>query len=314
MQMRGQTNLDPRYLIAVATYRRPMQLRRLLDSLEQSVDPNHVDVLVVDNDADASAKSIVYQHSLSPRYVVEPERGIASARNRALDEFGEQFTAIIYVDDDEWVEEGWFQTLIAYRGDVGADIVQGPVVTMLGDDAPNWVRAGRYFQRPIPPSGSDCTSVATNNVLLTREAWQRAGAPRFDSAFSSTGGSDFDFFWGIRKTGASARFCAEAVVFEDVPASRLSFTWLRRRYTRNGIVLVKSRRKHGEPLGRFLVVTSCAFVVGVAQSASALAAGRTPSAVPVERIFKGVGVFAGLFGYRIHEYGQAVLPRASEVS
>jgi succinoglycan biosynthesis protein ExoM len=295
---------QPKYLIAVATYRRPALLKRLLDSLAASVDPNSAEIVVIDNDPEASAEATAAEHHLRPRYEVEADPGIASARNRALDLFGERFTAILFVDDDEWVAPDWYDTITGYANGTGADVVQGPVVTVLPEEVPNWIRAGQFFQRPIPPSGTQLTSAATNNALLTRRAWRQAGSPRFDRAFSTTGGSDFDLFWGIRKTGASIWYCAEAIVFEDVPKSRLSWTWLRRRYTRSGIAIVHSHRKHGERLSALLVVRAVALIVGVAELLADVVRGRGFRAAPVERIFKSVGVFAGLFGYRIHEYSR----------
>src|SRR3954468_17403879 len=171
-----EMTLTPTYLIAVATYRRPEALQRLLDSLALSIDRQRVEVIVIDNDAETSAKSVATEHLLNPWYELEAEPGIASARNRALDALGEQFAAILFVDDDEWVDRDWYQALIGYADRTGADVVQGPVVTVLPPGTPNWVRAGRFFQRAIPPSGSVLRSAATNNVLLTRDAWIRAGS------------------------------------------------------------------------------------------------------------------------------------------
>lgn len=80
-----------RYLIAVATYRRPTGLQRLLDSMEAAVSSTSVDILVVDNDAEGSARSVAVNHSLRPTYVIEPETGVAAARNRALAHFSDQY-------------------------------------------------------------------------------------------------------------------------------------------------------------------------------------------------------------------------------
>lgn len=293
-----------KYLVAVATYRRPGDLKRLLDSLESIVSRDDVEVLVVDNDADSSARLVASEHALRPRYEIEPVPGIASARNRALDSFTEEFAAIVFIDDDEWVDLSWFDSLVDYASRTGADVVQGPVITVLPDEAPRWIRDGRFFQRHIMATGTPLSSAATNNVLLTRRAWVSAGSPRFDQAFSTTGGSDFDLFWGIGKAGALMLYCAGAIVFEDVPQSRLSWAWLRRRYTRIGIGILNSRRKHNEPMFRFLAVRFGALIAGLTQLLFDVLRGRGPHAGAVERIFKSWGVFVGLTGYRIHEYSR----------
>src|SRR4051794_3771547 len=101
-------------LVAIATYRRPGELARLLTSLKGTGELDAlVHVLVVDNDAAGSARSVVVQSPTTATYVVEPQPGIAAARNRALDE-AEGYDAIIFVDDDEWVDESWLAELLAY--------------------------------------------------------------------------------------------------------------------------------------------------------------------------------------------------------
>jgi GT2 family glycosyltransferase len=295
-----------KYLVAVATYRRPIELRRLLDSLVLALDQDRerVHVVVIDNDARASARATAAEHPLRPLYEIEPEPGIASARNRGLEFFGEQFAAIVFVDDDEWVHPLWFEELVSYADRTGVGVVQGPVVTVLPSDAPDWVRKGQFFQRRAEATGAKLKSAATNNTLMTRKAWVDANFPIFDSRFSTTGGSDFDFFWGVGKAGAQIAYCAEAVVYEDVPRSRLSWKWIRRRYIRNGIAIMRSHRKHGESVTRFLLVRIAALVVGSLQVLCDVVLGRGPRAAPLESIFKSIGAFAALVGYRIDEYGR----------
>jgi glycosyltransferase involved in cell wall biosynthesis len=118
-----------RYLIAVASYLRPTGLQRLLDSLEAAASSTNLDldVVVVDNDANESARSVAVDHPLGPMYVVESEPGISAARNRALDHFGDRYRAIIFVDDDEWVPPGWLTALTTYAAQTQADVVVGPV-------------------------------------------------------------------------------------------------------------------------------------------------------------------------------------------
>jgi succinoglycan biosynthesis protein ExoM len=292
---------ERRVLIAVATYRRPHDLRKLLDSLQESAD-NSADVLVVDNDPAQSARNVVATHSLAPTYVAEPEPGIASARNRALAHFSDEYFGIIFVDDDEWVDERWFAALVDFTVTSGVGVAQGAVLTVLPDNAPAWIRRGSFYQRDLRSSGTPLSSAATNNTLLTREAWIRAGQPTFDPAFSTTGGSDWDLFWCVRKAGSSITYCAEAVVYENVPQSRLSWKWLRQRFIRNGVVESRVQRKHGEPMFAFLMKAALVFVVGCLQVALDFASGRGRQAKSLRRVFIPIGKFAAIFGYRIHEY------------
>ncbi|MGB3484617.1 MAG: glycosyltransferase family 2 protein [Mycobacterium sp.] len=292
------------YLVAIASYRRPEGLRKLLDSLQDAIGSTSVEILVVDNDSEETARTVATQHALQPLYVVECEPGIAAARNRALDHFSDRFRGIIFVDDDEWVSPSWLTTLTSYADRSGADVVLGPVVSEYPDETPGWVRRGGFIQRRIREDGQELRSAATNNTLLLRDAWIRAGAPRFDPSFSATGGSDTDLFHGIRKSGARILFCAGAIVYEEVPVERLTFRWLRRRAIRNGIVDTRVRIKHQDSLLRGLGGGVIRAGYGILFLAAGLATGRGLQARPFENLFNAYGRFAALLNVRIREYAR----------
>ena len=73
---------------------------------------------------------------------------------------------------------------------------------------------------------------------------------------------------------------------------------------RNGIAIVRSHRKHGESLSGFLVVRVLALLSGAAQLTMQYASRRGPQAQSVESVFKSIGAFGALGGYRIKEYGR----------
>lgn len=290
-----------RYLISIATYQRPDGLARLLDSLTASID-GRADVVVTDNDPAESARDIVAEHPLKPIYLVEPTPGIASARNRGLELFTADYEALIFLDDDEWVEPGWFSSLVDFLEATDAGVVQGPVLTVLPEGVPSWVRQGGYYQRRLRQNGAELPSAATNNTALRHAAWASAGFPRFDPAFSDTGGSDWDLFWGIRKAGCRIVYCGQAVASEDVPAKRLTKKWIRQRYIRNGIVEARVMRKHREPLVAFVLHAIATGLVGSVQLAVEFVSRRPTSSRALSRVLIPFGKITGLFGHRIHEY------------
>lgn len=296
------------YLIAIASYRRPTGLQKLLDSIQEAVESTSVEILVVDNDSAESARTVATEHPLRPVYVVEPQAGIAAARNRALDHFSDRHHGIIFVDDDEWVSPTWLTTLTGYAAQTGADVVLGPVVSVYPKETPEWVQRGGFIQRRIRETGLQLPSAATNNTLLLRDAWVRSGLPRFDPSFSDTGGSDTDLFRGVRKSGATILFCAEALVYEEVPLERLSFRWLRRRAIRNGIVDTRVRLKHKDSLVKGLVGGVLRAGYGILFLGVGIATGRGMQARPYENLFNAYGRFAALFNFRIREYARASQP------
>jgi glycosyltransferase involved in cell wall biosynthesis len=289
-------------LIAIASYRRPEGLRRLLDSLQRAIGSMDVDILVVDNDSEESARPIAAGHSARPVYVVEPAPGIAEARNRALQHFDDRYRSLVFVDDDEWVSPSWLETLTAYAGQTGAGVVTGPVESVFPAPPPDWVRRGGFIQRPILRTGRDLPWAATNNTLLLREAWLRAGSPRFDPAFSVTGGSDADFFRGIAKSGVRILYCAEALVFEEVTPDRVSLRWVRRRAIRTGMARTRVWRKHRDPLWRGLGGVALRAGAAALFLAVRLASGHGPQARAYNSLFHAYGCFAALFRYRINVY------------
>ena len=120
-----------RVAICVPTFKRPIGLSRLLDSLRMmNIDGISVHLIVADNDPEGSARSIVQDHaSVAPypvTYIVESVRGLTSVRNRLVAEARSHgVTFIAFVDDDETVDEQWLTTLVTEATLRDADGVAG---------------------------------------------------------------------------------------------------------------------------------------------------------------------------------------------
>jgi len=295
-------------LVAIASFRRPDDLRILLDSL---VDPSNksqhtMDVLVVDNDPAGSAEATV-QEFPAVRYVLESQPGIAEARNRSLEVFEEEdgnYDAIIFVDDDEYVRPGWYPELAGAAERSSAGVLTGPVISIFPAGTPRWVTRGEFMQRPFHEDREVLTAAATNNTLLKRSDWERAGSPRFDRSFSSTGGSDARLFADLLREGITIEFCRPAEVFEPVPFDRMTLRWVSRRAFRNGVVLARiGVTKRGAAMtfaqGGYLAAS------GLALSLVDLVRVRGLHARSYNRLVNGLGVMSSFFGARVHEYKRA---------
>ncbi|MGY1886116.1 glycosyltransferase family 2 protein [Blastococcus sp. SYSU DS0753] len=304
---------DPgrRVMIGVATYQRAQDLTRLLESLMPELDrcrtgaaPFVTDLYVIDNDPAGSARAVVEPFGAAVRYSVEPTPGIAAARNHTLRIFaGGAYESLIFVDDDEFVAPGWLSALVSYADSTPADVVSGPVVTLLPPDAPGWIVRGGFLRMPALPSGTRHWTAATNNTLLRYASWRSAGSPTFDESFSSTGGSDTEFFGRLTEAGKLIEFCDSAIVYEDAPSNRLTARWIRRRWTRMGIAHGRIlRRRHGVPY--LLAFGGVRIAAGAGGLAWGVLRGRGVQARPFQRFFYGVGVVASRFGVLVHEYGR----------
>ena len=225
--------------VCVATFRRPDLLRTLLESLEAQQRLHGFSVFVVDNDPERSAAEVA--GAFDVHYSVEEEPGIVAARNRALSVVRDSHSALVFVDDDEWVSDEWFESLLNVFNSFDADAVLGPVEPVFSDDCPRWVIRGGFMRRPRHSTGDRITYAATNNVMVRLSAIQRLRKPGFDPAFSTTGGSDAELFWRLNQAGGTIRWCDEAIVFEHVPIQRANVRWLWRRNIRLGNVSARLR-------------------------------------------------------------------------
>lgn len=227
--------------VCVATFKRPKLLRKLLESLfRQSLDDIRMRVIVVDNDHDSTAQNIVeaFKKTLPFEviYDVEPVQSIPLARNRALSYVRSDYIAI--VDDDETVPENWLTTMLATMEQYKADVVCGPVVSLLPAAAPEWAKSQKSFQRVQRPTGTRLECCATNNVIIRRSS---LGVPSigFNPVYGLSGCDDTDFFYRLHLAGKRLIWCDDAEVTEHVPESRVTLKWLRRRGFRSGQSFVR---------------------------------------------------------------------------
>lgn len=224
--------------ICACTYKRPDGLRKLLISLLALNVPAGVraEVLIVDNDANASAREIVAGiEPIAPipiRYVVEAQSGVGHARNRCMREAAGEWVA--FIDDDEWAESAWLSALLSTAQSQSADIVMGPVVPAFAEAATPGMLASAFFARPRYATGMrlDWRQCATGNVLLKRRLFQDVGG--FSAAFAIGGGEDSEFFSRCGQRGAVMIWCDTALVHEEIPAERMTRHWLIKRSFVNG--------------------------------------------------------------------------------
>jgi glycosyltransferase involved in cell wall biosynthesis len=234
------TNM-PLVAICVATFRRPRYLSKLLESINGiQVEGYYPHVIVVDNDSNGEARRIVEEwggESVLPyTYVIEPVRGIAAARNRLVTEaraIGADYIA--FVDDDETVSQRWLTSLLCSARSNGADVATGPVVYTYDADVPRWMSAGEFLQREEFPEGTRVSDFFTCNVLINLDCLNGLEQP-FDDRFSLTGGSDIFLAQQLVRNGIRIVWSDEARVYETVPPSRATVSWLMRRWYRNGMV------------------------------------------------------------------------------
>jgi glycosyltransferase involved in cell wall biosynthesis len=295
--------------VCIASFRREAGLRKLLESIvtQRGID-GRFGVIVVDNDPHGSARSVVEGFvGAAPeiRYVIEPEPGIPAARNRSIDEArsaGASFIA--FIDDDEFATPYLLATMFHRIQTSGADAISGPVEPLFAESAPAWARSTRLYHRTTYPDGAELDYASTANSMLRLEAIAGIDAP-FSIDFRFTGGSDTYLYQSIRARGKRIIWEPAALVYEDVPASRLSLQWMTTRSYRQGITLARcdllltnNWRKLITRATRGLVQ----FPLGSIEIAVSLIRKDDNWRRGLARIARGAGVLAGLAGATFNEY------------
>lgn len=224
--------------ICIATYKRIQLLERLLRVLARQISGNtfFISIIVVDNDANGSAKSIVdslkSKYNFNLEYSIEPSRSIAAVRNHALRRAKGNYIAII--DDDELPPVDWLLNLFNAIQTFDVDGALGPVHPFFDSPPPEWIIKGKFCERPVLRTGTllQWHQTRTGNVLFKREVIDNHNL-YFDEKFK-TGGSDQAFFNKAMEYGYRFIACAEAPVYEVVPTERRKKSYYINRALVNG--------------------------------------------------------------------------------
>lgn len=231
----------PLISVCACTYKRPQLLSDLLISLAgQQLNVFRFEIIVVDNDKDASASPViekfrVAQPQIALTYDVEPNQGISFARNRSVALASGEYVA--FIDDDEQAAPNWLADLYSMLSTTGADAVFGPVLPMYPAGTPHWIIESRFFERPRLAAGAstDSANARTGNALI-HVRWCRLRQPAcFDIEIAHSGGEDHDFFRWLEASGARFVWCDTATVSELVPMERQRLSFMLERRLRSSM-------------------------------------------------------------------------------
>jgi succinoglycan biosynthesis protein ExoM len=226
--------------VVIPTYRRTKALGPLILELGAQIDALDgaaVEIVVVDNCPDRSAEPIVAAGCREACYVNEPRPGVVHARNAGIRHSTGRY--IIFIDDDQQPVAGWLESYCRLAR-LGHAACFGPVKPSFEEPPQAHLRPilEDLFSRNMAVStGTDITDrrayLGTGNSMFERARCFPAQTP-FDVRFNR-GGEDV---WFLRELvqvhHLSLTWCAEASVFELVPAVRMNSAYVRQRRYRNG--------------------------------------------------------------------------------
>jgi succinoglycan biosynthesis protein ExoM len=296
--------------VCIATYRRLDRLEAvLLDLARQALLPS--EVIVVDNDAAGTARPVVERCRQIPvpfpiHYDIQPQKNISLTRNRTVELSRHEWLA--FIDDDERAPDFWLERLAASARETSADGVLGPVVPVVPEDAPSWIRRGHFYDFPRMKSGS---VVPPNRLrfgnLVLRASSVKAMEVMFDPAYGLTGGEDGDLLSRMTLCGARIVWCDEAEVHEPIERSRLNLRWLLRRSMRGGQDFARhslSGRYGQRTAGRLRLFLRALvqLVIAAVISVVTLPLGRHHSAHWLTRASANMGKLSIFLGWHYREY------------
>ncbi len=239
----------PKIIIATATRNRPKMILNLYRSFAKLEVPTSVSVefLVVENNHVDTSENWIAEIASEVRfaefyYLLEKNIGISSARNRALEhalQVGAHF--LVFVDDDEIVEPNWLNCLLAEQRRNNLDIVGSPVRPVpLSPKLNFWqqfvwsgivrnsVKAERRARIRWQKNRADTIKLATGSWIGKVDFFGTTGL-RFDPQLGLTGGEDWLLWHEAKRLGARTGWAPNAIVYETVPSSRISFSYQFRR-------------------------------------------------------------------------------------
>lgn len=298
--------------ICIATYRRPDGLDKLLRSLKmlrfEKVGAPKIDVFVVDNDVSCSARSVVEDSKgwlpFPIHYEIERSAGIPFARNRLVS-LTAGFDLISFVDDDEEVSPQWLDELLTAHMYYDAQVVTGPVLGRYESSPPNWAIKGKFYESSRHSTGTLMNTFFTNNVIIERRLLDAFDKP-FEESMAHCGGTDSLLAMRIIGNGANCVWCDDAIVYEHVPASRLTLAWYFRRRFRVGNASVycdiyAGRRKN---LWRILLRSLWLVILSAAVCITSAWRGSYKIVKGLGYLCQAAGIIAATFNVKFNEYGR----------
>ena len=304
MEMASAQSLS---VIAIPTYRRPVRLERLLQSLEPSLRSTPARVIVGDNACQSEAADVVARFTArwpDTTYLPVPERGISSNRNALIEAFlsvpgTPQW--LLMVDDDLTVPETWLRLMLDCAAGYDVDVVAAPY-TLPSETGRFVIDQSIFVRRPRRPTGP-CEPVASaGNILLSRRLLAGDSNLRFRAEYGLSGGEDYDFFRAASVAGARFAWCDEALAYEEVDPKRLKVAAILMRYYSTGNYMGPIDRRYEGALAAWRRQGSDLLkALGIILQ-GALCGNR-------ERLLRGLfltcftlGALAGLSGLRVYRY------------
>lgn len=241
-------------VIAICTFKRPHLLKQTLDSISCMIFPEKTktEILVIDNDANASAKEVVDKYiensNIKTHYFLEENTGLSNVRNRSLNEAIKlNATHLAFIDDDEIADKNWLvEHINFYNSEENIFVSSGPTFSKFINDYPSYIKKNNVFKTvSTKPHGLIRDNCATGNVFFPLNIVKENNI-YFSQDHNFIGGEDGEFFGRISKAGYPIGWNTKAINYEIVGEERANVKWILKRKYYNGFCAALLKFKDNE--------------------------------------------------------------------
>jgi GT2 family glycosyltransferase len=240
--------------VVLCTLNRADTLRGAIRSL-LALDPGSPahEIVVVDNGSDDHTRDVVYEFVPAARgrlrYVVEPTRGLATARNTGI--AVARGGLIAFTDDDVRVDPGWLTVLTRALADrPGVMFAGGKVLPLWPGPVPAWLTPENWAPLALVDYGdvgfetsvTRALCLVGANMMYRREAFERFGG--FDPRYQHERGAvsaveDYELELRLYTAGLRGWYEPAAVIHAEVQANRLDKAYHRKWYFDHGRAIIR---------------------------------------------------------------------------
>ena len=229
-------------ILSVCTFKRPNIFAECLKSLSELNLPENIktELLVIDNDENASAKELVESFTSKSKmpvhYFVEEKRGLSNARNRLVKEavsLGASHIAMF--DDDILLPENWLVNYVNYYlSNENAVIITAASYSKFTSKPPKYIEKNDLFKcSTTKKTGSVRNDAASGNVFFPASLITDLHL-NFNSEYVFMGGEDGKFFEEASQKGAVIVWCNDCFNWELNGVDKINFAWILKRSHYNG--------------------------------------------------------------------------------
>ena len=250
--------------VCICTCNRDSLLAEVLESLQKielggALVDAEVEIVVVDNRPDLPGTRELTERAATAlpvpvRYAAESERGISSARNRAVTTALERDADFIaFIDDDDMPRPAWLEALVARQREKDADLVFGAWTLAgasrgFGSDSGVEAPEAATEEEDWTGEGGLPEMAATCNVLISSRILRRmlVDGPAFSLDFNGSGGGDAEFFLRSRRYQAVHAAAPASIIIRRYDDERRTLKGMLRRGFKNGSNRIVKQRMYGQ--------------------------------------------------------------------